>query len=99
MATAPLDGPGPTLMANKAAAGSLIAQSLQDRDFEPLHEGEPMFVRPDGTTIAYDGAHWPVVHPVFVNEAAYYLAQSGRGVGLTTIADWPIEAACADDST
>ena len=70
--------------------GALIAPSLQDRDFEPLRTGEPMFIKPDGGVVRYDGAHGPVVYPVFVNEAAYYYAQSGRGVGLTTLVDWPL---------
>jgi len=73
-----------------ALPGALIAPSLQDRDFEPLHAGEPMFVRLDGTVVPYDGASGDVVYPIFVNEAAYYYAQSGRGVGLTTPADWPL---------
>ena len=29
-------------------------------------------------------------HPIFVNEAAYYYAESGRGVGLTQLVDWPL---------
>ena len=69
---------------------SLIAPSLQDRDFEPLHAGDPMFVRPDGRIVTYDGGSGSLVYPIFVNEAAYYYAESGRGVGLTTLADWPI---------
>ena len=72
--------------------GALIAASLQDRDFEPLHAGEPMFVKPDGQQVVYDGSCGPTVHPIFVNEAAYYLSQSGRaGVALTALVDWPIE--------
>ena len=51
-----------------------------------------MFVRPNGSVVVYDGSHGDVVYPVFVNEAAYYYAQSGRGIGLTSIVDWPIDA-------
>ena len=72
--------------------GALVAPSLQDRDFEPLRVGEPMFVTPGGGVISYDGAKGDVVYPIFVNEAAYYLAQSGSaGVALTTRVDWPLE--------
>ena len=72
--------------------GALVAPSLQDRDFQPLKKGEPMFVTPDGGVIHYDGAKGDVVYPIFVNEAAYYLAQSGSaGVALTTRVEWPVE--------
>jgi len=70
--------------------GALIAPALQDHDFAPLRKGDAMFVRADGEVLTYDGASGDVVHPVFVNEAAYYYAQSGRGVGLTVEADWAI---------
>ena len=72
----------------------LIAPSLQDSDFEPLRTGDAMWVRPDGSESMedrYDGALGEVVYPIFVNEAAYYYAQSGRGVGLTKLVDWPVE--------
>lgn len=62
----------------------------RDRDFAPLRAGDAMFVLPNGSVVEYDGALGEVVHPVFVNEAAYYYAQSGRGIGLTTLVDWPI---------
>jgi len=71
--------------------GALVAPSLQDRDFQPLRVGEPMFVTPGGGVIKYDGAKGDVVYPIFVNEAAYYLAQSGSaGVALTTRVEWPV---------
>lgn len=35
---------------------SLVAPSLQDKDYEPLHEGEPLFVHLDGTVVPYDGS-------------------------------------------
>ena len=78
-------------MTNTGCTTSPLAPTLQDRDFEPLHTGEHMFVTPDGRVITYDGASGDVVHPVFVNEAAYYYAESGSaGVALTTRADWPL---------
>jgi succinylglutamate desuccinylase len=46
--------------------GSMIAASLQDRDFEPLRAGEPLFERLDGTTIPYDGCCGEMVYPIFV---------------------------------
>ena len=83
--------PAPEGSASSNLPGALIAPSLQDRDFAPLRKGEPMFVRPGGAVIPYDGSLGEVVYPIFVNEAAYYLAQSGRGVGLATLVEWPLE--------
>ena len=70
--------------------GALVAPSLQDRDFAPLRKGEPLYMTLDGTLVAYDGSLGDVVHPVFVNEAAYYLHESGRGVGMSERRDWPV---------
>lgn len=54
----------------------IIHKSLQDRDFEPLHVGDPLFVTLDGTVIPYDGSHGDEVHLIFVNEGGYYYASS-----------------------
>jgi len=86
--------PWPAVTGSSAVPGVLIAPSLQDSDFEPLRTGDAMWVRPDGSESMedrYDGALGEVVYPIFVNEAAYYYAQSGRGVGLTKLVDWPVE--------
>ena len=68
----------------------LVARSLQDRDFQPLRTGEPLFEALDGGVVRYDGSSGDVVYPVFINEAAYYYHQSGRGIGLTEKAQWPV---------
>ena len=64
--------------------------SIQDRDFMPLNKGEALFDRLDGSTVPYDGSLGEVVYPIFINEAAYYYAQSGTGVGITECIDWPL---------
>eukprot|EP00956_Cyclotella_meneghiniana_P003901 scaffold4707_cov77-Cyclotella_meneghiniana.AAC.6 len=68
----------------------IIHKSLQDRDFEPLHVGDPLFVTLDGTVIPYDGSHGDEVHLIFVNEGGYYYASSGTGVGVAVKSrfDW-----------
>jgi succinylglutamate desuccinylase len=48
----------------------MIHPQLQFRDYQPLHPGEPMFLRFDGTVVPYTGES--IVYPVFINEAAYY---------------------------
>lgn len=68
----------------------LVARSLQDRDFQPLRTGDPLFERLDGSILPYDGRCGDVVYPVFVNEAAYYYHQSGRGIGMTQKMQWPV---------
>jgi len=54
----------------------IVHKSLQDRDFEPLCVGDPLFVRLDGTIIPYDGSHGDEVHLIFVNEGGYYYESS-----------------------
>ena len=84
--------PWPAAEGGSRLPGALIAPGLQDRDFEPLAAGDALFVRRNGRVVEYDGESGAVVYPVFVNEAAYYHAQSGAaGVALATLADWPIE--------
>nr|XP_004656544.2 N-acyl-aromatic-L-amino acid amidohydrolase (carboxylate-forming) [Jaculus jaculus] len=50
-------------------AGTVHPQ-LQDRDFEPLLPGAPIFKLFNGKDVLYDGDS--TVYPVFINEAAYY---------------------------
>jgi aspartoacylase len=54
----------------------IIHKSLQDRDFEPLRVGDPLFVSLDGTVLPYDGSHGDEVYLIFVNEGGYYYASS-----------------------
>jgi succinylglutamate desuccinylase len=49
---------------------AMIHPQLQFRDYQPLHQGEPMFLTFEGKEIAYEGES--TVYPVFINEAAYY---------------------------
>ncbi|XP_021563124.1 N-acyl-aromatic-L-amino acid amidohydrolase (carboxylate-forming) [Carlito syrichta] len=50
-------------------AGTVHPQ-LQDRDFEPLWPGAPIFQMFSGEDLLFEGAS--TVYPVFINEAAYY---------------------------
>ena len=52
------------------AIWSAVHPERQDRDFQRVEPGDPMFLTFDGETIPYDGAE--PVWPIFVNEAAYY---------------------------
>ena len=55
--------------ADDAIVGT-IHPSLQDRDYEALKYGDPMFECLDGSVIVYEKQE--TVYPVFINEAAYY---------------------------
>ncbi|XP_007943124.1 N-acyl-aromatic-L-amino acid amidohydrolase (carboxylate-forming) [Orycteropus afer afer] len=47
-----------------------VHPELQDRDFQPLRTGAPMFQLFSGKTVLYEGE--ATVYPIFINEAAYY---------------------------
>lgn len=50
-------------------AGTVHPQ-LQDRDFEPLRPGAPIFQMFSGEDVLYEGGS--TVYPIFINEAGYY---------------------------
>mmetsp|Transcript_24580 Transcript_24580/g.36424 ORF Transcript_24580/g.36424 Transcript_24580/m.36424 type:complete len:520 (+) Transcript_24580:91-1650(+) len=68
----------------------MVHKSIQDRDFEPLRVGDPLFVSLDGEVIPYDGSHGDEVNLLFVNEGGYYYASSGTGIGVAVKSefDW-----------
>ncbi|MGI9277778.1 MAG: aspartoacylase [Endozoicomonas sp.] len=47
----------------------MVHQGLQDRDFELLEPGQPVFHMLDGRDVVYEGQPG---YPIFINEAAYY---------------------------
>jgi len=85
----PADGDGAPL--------AVFHGDLQDRDYRPLRKGDPIFVGMDGETLAYDGRQGDTVFPVFVNEAAYYLPESGLGFALCHRATLPLPSLVAAD--
>ena len=72
--------------------GGVVHPALQDADFQPISRGAPLFVAIDGSVIRYDGSFGEQVVPIFINEAAYYYVKSGRGIGIATPVDLPLEA-------
>lgn len=61
----------------------MIHESLQDRDYEILRKGDPIFVAMDGSVVRYDGSHGDEVNVIFVNEAGYYYPSSGTGISVS----------------
>ncbi|XP_066477097.1 N-acyl-aromatic-L-amino acid amidohydrolase (carboxylate-forming) [Tiliqua scincoides] len=49
---------------------AVIHPNLQDKDFQPLKPGDPIFQTLSGDDILYEGDD--ITYPVFINEAAYY---------------------------
>lgn len=61
---------------------AVIHEALQDRDFQPLKKGDPIFMTLDGKTLAYKGRSG--LAPVFINEAAYYYKRTAFSLVETT---------------
>ncbi|MEH2179172.1 aspartoacylase [Nostoc sp.] len=57
----------------------MIHPELQDKDYQALNPGDPLFITFDNKTIVYEGAS--TVWPIFINEAAYY--EKGIAMCLT----------------
>mmetsp|Transcript_14800 Transcript_14800/g.32244 ORF Transcript_14800/g.32244 Transcript_14800/m.32244 type:complete len:411 (+) Transcript_14800:188-1420(+) len=69
----------------------MVHKSVQDRDFEPLRAGDPLFLASDGTVVPYDGSYGGEVLLVFVNEGGYYYAGSGTGIGVAVKGAFDLE--------
>lgn len=66
----------------------MVHKNVQDKDYQPINPGEPIFTLFDGREICYDGD--VTVYPTFINEAAYYdnnLAMSLNEKVLITLQD------------
>ncbi|MBV2128468.1 aspartoacylase [Arsukibacterium indicum] len=48
----------------------MVHKNVQDKDYQPINPGDPIFMLFDGTEICYEGD--TTVYPTFINEAAYY---------------------------
>jgi aspartoacylase len=65
----------------------------QGQDWQTLLEGDPMFLKADGSVIRYAGPSGRV--PVFINEAAY--GEKGIALSLTEREVWPLEPSATDE--
>lgn len=64
----------------------------QGCDWQPLRFGDPLFLRSDGTVVAYEGPDGRV--PVFINEAAY--REKGIALSLTEREVWRLDRSSSD---
>jgi aspartoacylase len=71
-------------------ACALIHPQRQDRDWQPLHPGDPLFLSDSGETIPWEPQPGdpPSVWPLFINEAAY--EEKGIALSLTQREAWPV---------
>ncbi len=73
---------------------ALIHPMRRGRDWQPLREGEPLFLDEQGATVPYRapaGREGETVWPVFINEAAY--GEKGIALSLTQREIWPVQPA------
>ncbi|XP_061465501.1 N-acyl-aromatic-L-amino acid amidohydrolase (carboxylate-forming) [Rhineura floridana] len=49
---------------------AVVHPNLQDKDFQPLKPGDPIFQTLNGEDVLYEGPD--ISYPAFINEAAYY---------------------------
>lgn len=56
---------------------AMIHPQRQDKDYQPINPGDPLFITLAGETITYEGER--TVYGAFINEAAYY----DRNIGLS----------------
>jgi aspartoacylase len=75
---------------------AMVHPRRQDRDWQPLGPGDPLFLGDDGTSMGWEpGPGDPAtVWPVFINEAAY--EEKGIALSLTQRDAWPVASAWGD---
>jgi len=69
----------------------MVHKDLQDRDFQKIETGDPLFVDLEGNTISYDGSHGTPVYLMFINEGGYYYKSSGTGIAVAVPAEFDMQ--------
>lgn len=69
----------------------MVHKDVQDKDFEEIRTGDPLFVDLEGNVIPYDGSHGSPVYLIFVNEGGYYYKTSGTGIAVADRAEYGLE--------
>jgi len=69
---------------------ALLHPQRQDRDWQPLRAGDPLFLNDQGETISWapQSGDPPMVWPLFINEAAY--EEKGIALSLSQREEWPV---------
>ena len=70
----------------------LVHPQIQDQDYSKVRTGDPLFINgKDQSVVCYDGSHGDEIVLIFINEAGYYYASSGTGIGVAYIGKYNIE--------
>jgi len=69
----------------------MVHKDIQDRDFQQIVTGDPLFLTLDGDVINYDGSYGSPVYLMFVNEGGYYYESSGTGIGVAVKMEYDLE--------
>jgi len=69
----------------------MVHKSLQDRDFQLIRTGDPMFVALDGSVVPYEGTHGDEVFLIFINEGGYYYKSSGTGIAVAALSEFNLK--------
>ena len=69
----------------------LVHKDVQDKDFQEIRTGDPLFVDLDGNTVNYDGSHGSPVLLMFINEGGYYYSSSGTGISVAQRDEYSLE--------
>ena len=76
---------------------AVLHPDLLGRDWQPLRQGDPLFLAEEGTVLPFAlpiGIKASRVWPVFINEAAY--GEKGIALSLTNREAWAVEKAWAE---
>jgi succinylglutamate desuccinylase len=68
----------------------MIHSSVQDKDYQLLRTGDPLFVQLDGSVIHYDGAYGDEIYLLFINEGGYYYSSSGTGISVARLTNYDL---------
>lgn len=83
--------PWATVKENPNFPAFMVHKDLQDKDFQQVRTGDPLFVDLDGNIIPYDGAYGSPIYLIFVNEGGYYYESSGTGIGVAVKTEYDLE--------
>jgi aspartoacylase len=79
------------------SAAAVVHPQRQNRDWQPLRAGDPLFLDQQGRTLVFEPPAelaGQTVCPVFVNEAAY--GEKGIAFSLTSRQTWPVRPEWAE---
>ena len=65
---------------------AMVHPNLREADYQEVKPGDPIFMTFDGKDVLYDG-EFPV-HPIFIDESAYYEKKLAMSLTTKTSEEW-----------